>query len=283
MTTSHAAPGASQPSAISPQSYSFLQAYVHRESGIVLDGDKQYLFEARLLPIVQRENLASIDALCDRVASGRAPALAAQVTEAMTTNETLFFRDTSVFDALRTEVFPAQLAALRPGYKLRIWSAAASTGQEAYSIAIMLLESGVRPNQVEIIGTDLSEQVLERARIGRYLQFEVGRGLPTSILMKYFTKTGLDWRIKDEVRAMVRFERLDLRSSLTLVGRCDLVLCRNVLIYFDSATRNQILGSIANVLVAGGILGLGASETILNSDHGFERRTFGQSTFYTVR
>ena len=282
MTTSQAG-AVQQPAAISPQSYSFLQAYVHRESGIVLDGDKQYLFEARLLPIVQRENLGSIDALCDRVASGRAPSLAAQVTEAMTTNETLFFRDTSVFEALRREVFPAQLAALRPGHKLRIWSAAASTGQEAYSLAIMLLEAGVLPSQVEILGTDLSEQVLERARIGRYLQFEVGRGLPTAILMKYFTKVGLDWRINEELRAMVRFERLDLRSSLAPVGRCHLVLCRNVLIYFDAETKRQILGSIADVLTPGGILGLGGSETIIHSDIGFERRTFGQSTFYTVR
>ena len=267
---------------LSARSYAFLQAYVHRESGIVLDEDKLYLFEARLLPIVQREKLASLDALCDQIAFGRSPALAAQVTEAMTTNETLFFRDAGTFEGLKTAVFPALAAAVAKDRKIRIWSAAASTGQEAYSIAITLLEMGIDPRRVEIIGTDLSEQVLQRARAGRYQQFEVSRGLPIMVLMKYFTKVGMDWQIRDDLRSMVRFERMDLRANLAVIGTCDVVLCRNVLIYFNAETKQKILASIRGILPPGGLLVLGCAETLINIDLGFERRSFGQATFYAV-
>ncbi len=267
---------------LSARSYSFLQTFIYAESGIVLDEDKQYLFESRLRPIVLRENLPSLDALCDHVASGRAPGLARHVVEAMTTNETLFFRDATIFEALKKDVFPA-LAAAAGQRKLRIWSAAASTGQEAYSVAMSLLEAGFKPGQVEIVGTDLSEQVLERARAGKYVQFEVSRGLPIALLMKYFTKVGLDWQVKPELRTMVRFERLDLRGSFAGIGACDLVLCRNVLIYFDSATKQQILASVARNLVPGGMLVLGCAETLIGMDHRFERKLYGQSTFYSVR
>jgi len=270
-------------SALSPQSYAYLQSYIHRESGIVLDDDKQYLFAARLLPLVQSEKLASLDELCDRVASGQAPLLAAQVTEAMTTNETLFFRDAGIFETMKTIVFPMLLEATKGERKIRIWSAAASTGQEAYSIAMSLLAIGARPNQVEIVATDLSEQVLTRARAGRYIQFEIGRGLPTPLLLKHFRKVGLDWQIDDEVRSMVRFEKMDLRGSLNGIGPCDLVLCRNVLIYFNANTKRQVLASIARTLHPAGLLVLGCAETLLNLDHGFERKQFGQSTFYAIR
>ncbi len=275
--------GAGTAGALSARSYSFLQSFVRRESGIVLNEDKQYLFAARLLPIVQREKLSSLDDLCERVTAGRSPLLAAQVIEAMTTNETLFFRDAGVFEALKKTVFPAMLQAAEGTRKVRIWSAAASTGQEAYSIAMSLLASGIRPHQVDIVGTDLSEQVLVRARAGRYQQFEVSRGLPTPLLLKHFAKVGLDWQIDAELRSMVRFEKMDLRSSLASIGPCDLVLCRNVLIYFDDHTRRQILASIARTLTPGGLLILGCAETLLNMENGFERKVFGQSTFYTVR
>jgi chemotaxis protein methyltransferase CheR len=281
--THHEIAGPSPASALSPQSYAYLQSYIHRESGIVLDDDKQYLFAARLLPLVQSEKLASLNELCDRVASGRAPLLAAQVTEAMTTNETLFFRDAGIFESMKTIVFPALLEATRGERKIRIWSAAASTGQEAYSIAMSLLAAGIRPHQVEIVATDLSEQVLARARAGRYVQFEISRGLPTPLLLKHFSKVGLDWQIDAEVRGMVRFEKMDLRGSLAGIGACDLVLCRNVLIYFNADTKRQILASIARTLNPGGLLVLGCAETLLNLDHGFDRKAFGQSTFYKVR
>ncbi|SNS24018.1 chemotaxis protein methyltransferase CheR [Granulicella rosea] len=267
---------------LSTRSYSFLQTFIYAESGIVLDEDKQYLFESRLRPLVLRENLGSLDALCDRVASGRAPSLARLVVEAMTTNETLFFRDQTIFESMKTTVF-AELAKAAGTRRLRIWSAASSTGQEAYSVAMSLLEAGFTPGQVEIVGTDLSDQVLERARSGKYVQFEVSRGLPISLLMKYFTKSGLDWQVKPELRTMVRFERLDLRGSYAGIGPCDLVLCRNVLIYFDATTKQQILASIARNLVPGGKLVLGCAETLIGMDHRFERKLYGQSTFYSVR
>lgn len=278
-------PGSQSASAaplISPRNYTFLQTYIYRESGIVLDDDKQYLFESRLRPIVIREGLASIDALCDLVATGRSPALATRVIDAMTTNETLFFRDTAIFEVMKTTVLPELIAAAGTR-KLRIWSAASSTGQEAYSLAITLLEARIDPSRVEIIGTDLCEQVVERAATGKYVQFEVGRGMPILLLMKYFTKVGLDWQIKPEVRNMVHFQKLDLRGSFAALGKFDLVLCRNVLIYFDATTKEQIIASIARTILPGGMLVLGCAETLISVDHKYERKVFGHSTFYAVR
>ncbi len=268
--------------ALTRENYAFLQAYIQSESGIVLDEDKQYLIEARLLPLLRERNIASLDLLCQSLALNGSSPLAKNVIEAMTTNETLFFRDPTMFDALRSHILPALLSRVKDGRKLRIWSAAASTGQEAYSLAMMLLEMGRRPDQVEIIGTDLSERVLERARLGRFIQFEVNRGLPSHYLVKYFERTGLDWQLKSCVRSMVRFQPLDLRHSLRAVERCDLVLCRNVLIYFNTETKKQVLAAIKDVLLPGGMLVLGCAETVINLDHSFQRTVVGQSTFYSI-
>ncbi len=269
--------------ALSNESYRFLQKYIHDESGILLDDDKHYLIESRLMPIVRKEDLVSLEALCKRLALKNSLSLATQVIEAMTTNETLFFRDGALFDALKTLLLPAKLEEVRGRRKLRIWSAAASTGQEAYSLAMLLLEAGVSSNEVEILGTDLSEQVLTRARTGRYVQFEVNRGLPVSLLMRYFVKAGLEWQIKDEVRKMVRFQQFDLRGNLTLLGTWDLVLCRNVLIYFDTHTKKEILSAMRRALAPRGALVLGCAETVINLDDAFERKAIGLSTFYSVR
>jgi chemotaxis protein methyltransferase CheR len=275
--------GASLPSGkLTAQNYAFLQAYILRESGIVIDEDKRYLVESRLLPILRKEKILSLDLLCERLESGASIALSQQVIEAMTTNETLFFRDGAVFEALRTQVLPAIFDSLRGKRKARIWSAAASTGQEAYSLAMLVREAGKGSDEVEIIGTDLSEQVLERARQGKYVQFEVDRGLPASLLLNYFTRIGLEWQLKDEIRRMVRFEQLDLRRNLDIMTPCDLVLCRNVLIYFNAETKKRILAAIRSVLAPGGTLVLGCAETVINIDDGFQRKMIGQSTFYTV-
>jgi chemotaxis protein methyltransferase CheR len=269
-------------SELSTQGYTFLQTYIQRESGIVLDEDKHYLIESRLLPIVREEKLASLDELCGQLASGRRPTLATRVIDAMTTNETLFFRDPSIFEALRTAILPELMAGVAGKRKLRIWSAASSTGQEAYSIAITLLEAGCQAQDVEIIGTDLSETALERARVGRYVQFEVNRGLSAPLLTRYFSRSGLEWQISDQVRSMASFQKIDLRGSLAALGTCDLVLCRNVLIYFNADTKSQILGSIAQTLIPGGFLVLGCAETLIGVNHGYQRRVVGQSTFYTL-
>jgi chemotaxis protein methyltransferase CheR len=272
-----------QASALSPSNYAFLQKYIHAESGIVIEADKHYLLEARLLPIVRESQLASLDALSARLAARASPSLARLVIEAMTTNETLFFRDSVMFEALRKEVLPAMFDLLKGQRKLRIWSAAASSGQEAYSIAMMMLEMGRSKEEFEILGTDISSQILERACQGKYVQFEVNRGLPTPYLMKYFSRSGLDWQLKEAVRNLVRFEQLDLRKDFRRLGDFDLVLCRNVLIYFDTETKRPIVEAIRARLSPHAVLVLGCAETVINVHDGFRRNAIGQSTFYALK
>jgi chemotaxis protein methyltransferase CheR len=204
------------------------------------------------------------------------------VVAALIKHETLFFRDNSAFEALRTAILP-QLKTLRaPTHRLTIWSAAASSGQEAYSIAMMLLELGMGAWQIDIVGTDLSHQILERAKVGRFAQIEVNRGLPAPYLVKYFKRHGLEWEVSDQVRRMCRFQQADLRQLPRNLGPFDLVLCRNVLIYFDIETKRKILQSIRTTMGAGGILLLGGAETLLNMDAGFDRRLAGSAVYYQL-
>ncbi len=267
---------------LDPASYRFLQEYIYRESGIVLDGDKHYLLEARLTPILRERQIGSLNDLCALLQATGEGGLKRQVVEAMTTHETSFFRDAAQYDALRTMVLPGLVAGRRDIRKLSFWSAAASSGQEAYSLAMMLLEMGLGDWNIEILATDLSTQVLERARAGQYLQIEVNRGLPVGYLVKYFTRVGLDWQLKDEVRRMVRFAPLDLRQSLRSLGPFDIVFCRNVLIYFDIDNKRKILAELRETLAPGGYLLLGGTETTLNLDSRFERKTVGPAVFYQV-
>ena len=282
VTTSSSSAGKEPSAQISPQNYKFFQTFISRESGIVLDEDKHYLLEARLMPIALKMRVYSLDDLCVLLNKNGNSELKRSVVEAMTTNETFFFRETAQYDALRSTVLPALIQERQSSRRLSFWSAAASTGQEAYSLAIMLLEMGLANWNIQILGTDLSTQVLDRARNGKYLQIEVNRGLPASLLVKYFTRTGLEWQLKDEVRRMVHFEQADLRQRPPGYGPFDFVFCRNVLIYFDLTTKRQILSNIQNVLLPGGFLLLGGSETTLNVDHSFELQTFGKATFYRV-
>ena len=273
-------PNTARPLEIDAESYKFLQDYVHRESGIVLDGDKRYLLEARLAPILRQRQLNSLNDLCALLqANGDAP-LKRQVIEAMTTHETSFFREAAQYDALRTIVLPGLIEQRRDSKTISFWSAAAASGQEAYSLAIMLLEMGLGDWNIQILATDLSTQVLDRASAGRYLQIEVNRGLPVAYLLKYFTRVGLDWQLKDEVRRMVRFAPVDLRQSLRALGPFDIVFCRNVLIYFDIESKRKILAELRETLLRGGYLLLGGSETTLNLDDRFERKMVGQAVFY---
>jgi chemotaxis protein methyltransferase CheR len=205
-----------------------------------------------------------------------------QVVEAMTTNETFFFRDPAQYEALRTVVLPALIAQRQDTRRLSFWSAASSSGQEAYSLAMMLRELGLADWRIKIQGTDLSTQMAERARAGRYLQIEVNRGLPVGYLVKYFTRVGLEWQLKDEVRRMVEFSTCDLRHSMAARGPFDVVFCRNVLIYFDMEAKRKILEEIRGTLFRGGYLLLGGSETTLNITNQFERRIIGQTVLYQV-
>jgi chemotaxis protein methyltransferase CheR len=260
--------------------YAFLQEYIHRESGIALGQDKLYLLKSRLQPTMEGEHLGSLDELCQRLRSAPTAELRRSVVEAMTTHETLFFRDPAVYDALRTSIIPAIVSARKSTRSMRIWSAACSSGQEPYSLAMLLLEAGLAEWNIEILGTDLSTQILERAAGGSYLQIEVNRGLPLQMLVKYFQRSGLGWLIRSEVRKFVRFSQFDLRNDKRLLGAFDLVLCRNVLIYFDVETRRRILGGIRGVLRPGAYFLMGSSETTFNLDDNFVRSTCGATTVY---
>jgi len=268
---------------INPKNYKFLQEHVYSHAGIVLEGDKHYLFESRLAPIVRQLGLETIDELCAFIQSSRQPEVGHHVVEAMTTNETYFFRDPSHYDAIRTVLLPRLIQDRGDTKKLRFWSAASSTGQEAYSLAMLLLEAGLSDWNIQILGTDFSSQVVERARSGKYQQIEVNRGLPATLLIKHFRRSGTDWYLSDKVCRMVSFETIDLRRSMRALGPFDLVFCRNVMIYFDAETKKNILKELHGTLFRGGWLLLGGAETAFGVEEYFEKRTVGNATVYVAR
>lgn len=268
---------------IQSENYRFLQEHVYAHAGIVLEADKQYLFQSRLNPIVSQLGLNSINDLCALLRATAEPDIGRRVVEAMTTNETYFFRDPAHYEAVRTSLLPRLKQERQDSRTLRFWSAAASSGQEAYSLAMMLLSEGLSDWNIQILGTDFSTQILQRARSGRYQQIEVNRGLPASLLVKHFRRSGVDWQLSEEVRRMVRFESIDLRQSLRTVGPFDLVFCRNILIYFDSETKQKILRGVHQTLFRGGWLLLGGAETAFGIDDCFERQTVGGATVYVAR
>jgi chemotaxis protein methyltransferase CheR len=250
---------------VTPLEYDFLRRALKERSGLVLSADKQYLVESRLLPIARKAGFRNLGELVAALKRGDAEALMTAVVEAMTTNETFFFRDKTPFENFRSVVLPALFASRRGGRTIRIWSAAASTGQEPYSLAMVLkeIEASLAGRQVEIIASDLASQVLEKARAGIYSQFEVQRGLPIQLLIKYFSKVGDMWQIAPEIRAMVKFKQLNLLADFVPLGTFDLVFCRNVLIYFDQETKISVLNRLGRVTADDGYLVLGAAETVV--------------------
>jgi len=268
---------------IHSDNYRFLQEHVYSQAGIVLEHDKHYLFESRLAPIVRQLGLGSINDLCALLQATRDQGVGRQVVEAMTTNETYFFRDPAHYEAIRTVLLPRLKEERQDTKKLRFWSAAASTGQEAYSLAMLLLGCGLGDWSIQILGTDFSSQVLERARSGKYQQIEVNRGLPAACLVKHFRRAGVDWELSESVRRMVRFEPIDLRQSMRALGPFDLVFCRNVMIYFDAETKKSILSEIHGTLFRGGWLLLGGAETAFGIEDKFERQTVGSAIVYVAR
>jgi chemotaxis protein methyltransferase CheR len=268
------------PRALSTENYKYLQQEVYRESGIVVDENKHYLLEARLTPLVREAGLGTLDDLCARLRARLPLGLMQKVVEALATNETLFFRDMAPFEALQTRLLPEFLGSLAPGQPLQVWSAAASSGQEAYSIAMLLREHGWQGRPLRLLGTDISEQILRTAREATYGQFEVNRGLPAPYLVKYFTPTGTAWQLRDEIRAMVTFRQFDLRQSMAPLGKFHIIFCRNVLIYFDQATKSRILQQLWSALEPGGYLMLGGAESILQHQDRFERIVHTGGAFY---
>ncbi|NVN88823.1 MAG: protein-glutamate O-methyltransferase CheR [Rhodopseudomonas sp.] len=256
---------------MTPLDYDYLRKLLKERSGLDLSPDKQYLVESRLLPMARRLGLAGIPDLVQKMKGGAEP-ITKDVIEAMTTNETFFFRDKVPFDHLREEILPALLQARAARRSLRIWSAACSTGQEPYSIAMCLKEAGAALTgwRVEIVATDLSLGVLEKSKSGLFSQFEVQRGLPIQLLMKYFKQAGEVWEINPEIRAMVQFRQLNLLQDFSQLGSFDLIFCRNVLIYFDQPTKSAIFGRLAQRLESDGYLALGAAETVVGLTEAFK-------------
>ncbi|MBN8890444.1 MAG: chemotaxis protein CheR [Rhodospirillales bacterium 70-18] len=252
---------------MTPHSFAALAALLRAGSGLVIGPDKEYLLETRLAAILKQHGLRDLDALAERLRAtlpGRA-ALEFQVIEAMTTNESFFFRDDKPFAHFRAHALPALHAARPPGARLRVWSAAASSGQEAYSLAMILAECRalLGSRTVEILGTDISREQLARAQEALYTQFEVQRGLPMQYLVKYFRKEGANWRVAEAIRALAGFREWNLLADPRPLGQFDVVFCRNVLIYFDQPTKARVLEAISRQLAPDGVLYLGGAETVL--------------------
>lgn len=257
---------------MTPQDFDFLRGLLRERSGLMLAPEKQYLAESRLLPVARRHGMTTLSELVAGLKVRANVELGVEVVEAMTTNETFFFRDKLPFEHFRDTMMPALVEARRREKRIRIWCAAASTGQEPYSLAMALCEmrdrlAGLR---VEIIATDLSGEVLDRARAGLYSQFEVQRGLPIQNLLKYFTQVGDSWQISAEIRAMVQFRTLNLLNDFAPLGTFDIVFCRNVLIYFDQDTKIAVFSRIAKQLPDDGYLVLGAAETVVGLTDAFK-------------
>lgn len=257
---------------MNPAEYDYLRQFLKSRSGLVLSNEKQYLIESRLLPVARKAGLQSIAALVAKLKEPRETALAESVVEAMTTNESFFYRDKTPFEHFTQMMMPELLKSRASSKKIRIWCAAASTGQEPYTLAMCLkeMERQLVGWRIEILGTDISNEVLDRAKAGTYTQFEVQRGLPIQLLLKYFTQQGESWTIAPELRAMVQWRKFNLLDSFASFGQFDIVFCRNVLIYFDQATKVDILGRISKIMAPDGYLVLGAAETVVGLTDAFK-------------
>ncbi|MBI5265562.1 MAG: protein-glutamate O-methyltransferase CheR [Bradyrhizobium sp.] len=249
---------------MTPLEYEYLRKLLRDQSGLDLSADKQYLIESRLLPVARKIGLSGISELVQKLQGGSS-ALITSVVEAMTTNETFFFRDKVPFDHFRETIMPELLHARAGRKSLRIWCAAGSTGQEPYSLGICLKEMGAALTgwRIEILSTDISQEVLEKSKVGIYSQFEVQRGLPIQLLVKYFKQSGESWQINPELRAMVQHRQLNLLHDFSQIGTFDVIFCRNVLIYFDQETKVNVFNRLAKAIEPDGFLVLGAAETVV--------------------
>jgi chemotaxis protein methyltransferase CheR len=266
----------------SPATFAYLAQMVRNHSAIVLDETKAYVVESRLTPLLYSEGVRDIDELAYRLRDDRFMPLRRKVLDAMTNNETWFFRDLYPFEALKNAVLPEIMRRADAPKSLSVWSAACSSGQEIYSVAMLIRENfpSLLNYNLTLLGTDISEAILQRARTGIYSQLEVNRGLPAILLAKYFQQIGRDLQLKRSILDMAGFRSLNLSSPFPFVGEFDVVFLRNVLIYFSLDVRREILARIRRVLRPGGILFLGAAETTLNLDDNYERVPFQKSFFY---
>jgi len=266
--------------ALSPDAFAWVADLVRRRSAIQLPPGKEYLVESRLLALAKKYQLGDVQDFVAQARTANDEPLLRSIVEALTTNETSWFRDNTPFMALRNKIVPELLAARSRPVHLKVWSAACSTGQEPYSLAMALSEA--LPPQVtfEILATDLSQQVLDRAAAGRYTQLEVNRGLPAPLMVRYFTRVGAEWEISAALRSRVTFRQHNLMDLPPVIGRMDVILLRNVLIYFDLPTKQAILRRMAGVLADDGTLLLGSAETTIGVDTSWERIQIGSGSAY---
>lgn len=252
--------------------FEMIARLLKERSGLALGKDKAYLVESRLNPVARKWNFSGFDDLAQAIRKGGDEALLVDVTEAMTTNESFFFRDQKPFDQFKEVVLPHLLKHRASRKTLRVWSAACSSGQEPYTLAMLLKENAalLAGWRIEIIATDISSEILTRARDGLYSQFEVQRGLPITLLMKYFKQNGDRWQISEDIRKMVRFQQFNLLQDPRSLGQFDVIFCRNVLIYFDPPTKTEVLDKLASMLPADGFLYLGGAETVLGMTTRFQ-------------
>lgn len=270
---------------LTPESISYVCTLVRQQSAIELDAAKAYLIEARLTPVAKKCGLATTNELVQKLQKSPDAVTRQRVVEAMTTNETSFFRDTHPFEALRTTILPDVFKANAGRRTLNIWSAACSTGQEAYSVAMLLAEKfpELASWSVQILGTDLSDDVLEKARAARFSQIEINRGLPAMLLAKYFRREGMQWELCSQLKALTRFTKLNLIDTWPAMPVMDVVFLRNVLIYFSPETKRLILAKIRKLMAPHAVLFLGAAETTLGLDASFERVQVGDGVFYRLK
>ncbi|NPA95695.1 MAG: protein-glutamate O-methyltransferase CheR [Thermodesulfobacteria bacterium] len=265
---------------MNPEQFRFFSTLVKESSGIALSKGKEYLLESRLNELARVLGLRDINELYRKAKFNPSPKLKEQIIEAMTTNETYFFRDQHPFEALRKEIIPELIEKRKDKKTLRFWSAACSTGQEPYSIAIILEEHfpQLKTWRREIIASDISQQAIDKGKEGRFTQVEVNRGLPIQLLIKYFKQQGAFWIVDQKLKRLIRFKKVNLMGPLIGISNIDVVMCRYVLIYFDQKTKQAILEKIVKVLNPGGYLFLGATETPVGLPSCMKRKTFGRST-----
>lgn len=264
--------------------FAFAARLLHERAALVLDVGKEYLLDARVTPLAKQHGLATTEEYVLRVQQTRDEALILPLIEAMVTTETTFFRDIAPFETLRKVVLPELIRARSAERRLNIWCAASSSGQEPYTIAIILKEyfPELANWSVKLIATDISRDMLERSKVGKYSQFEVNRGMPTPLLLKYFQQEGTSWQIDDAIRRMVEFQQLNLATRWPVMPRFDLIFIRNVMIYFDTETKQAILRQVADLLPGDGYLILGGAETTFHLVDCFERVEPLKHSYYRV-
>ena len=262
----------------------YIRDLVLTRSAIVLEPEKDYLIQARLEPVAKESGYTSIDELAQYLRKTPSGPLHEKVVEAMTTNETSFFRDVHPFEALKETVLPEILERRAATKSLSIWCGAASSGQEPYTLAMVLREHFPQLTSwnLKFLATDISTQMLDKCREGKYSQLEVNRGLPAHLLIKYFDKKGMSWRVKDDLINIFEFKQLNLAATWPLLPKMDLVFLRNVLIYFDVQMKKDILKKIREVLQPDGYLFLGGAETTLNLDDNFQRVPLNGTSCYRM-